>query len=233
MKFDIGDVVEFKGRLSGNLVSATILKLDYKGSPTSFTARYFNRADGKEIEAELDKNLIIRKLASPSTHKYRVGDVFHFTPHPPGGEHTYEVKALCALNNMYDLKRVHDGREMEGEKINLGTTLISSSDKQPSTTKEKQVDKCKWSTKQPLDVEPVYYRVYKPKVGHVGGYASTSSQKESSNAIVVKRAQVYGVPAVPPCSVTGDLISIIGESVQEGDRWKAEAFLYCEHCDKE
>ncbi len=160
-------------------------------------------------------------LCSGSTHLYKVGDIVQWQDYNT----QYEIVRLYEEQpHYYDFKSEENVIYEHMMASAKETYLISSGN--PSS----QIpEKCKWATPQPLDVEPMYYRIY--GVGRPTMHQSTASQHESIQALVVKRTQ-SSIRLVPPCNLTGDPINIIGKSVQEDDRWKAEAFLQCMECSK-
>lgn len=223
MNFYIDDIIEFTSVKTGELVPATVTQvdLDHLGDVKALLVKYIGHETNEEITSWLDKALITRKLAAPSTHAYKVGDVVRW--HGDVAENHYEITNLQPDFDRYSVKNIRSGKTWPNHHVKPEQTSRVSVDAQAPVA---IVDRCKWSTPQPIDVEPIYYRIY---ISHDGSVMQ-SEQARSSHALVAKRAQHHGVRAVPFCGFADKPISIIGKSVPEGDRWKAEAFLYCEHC---
>lgn len=171
-----------------------------------------------------------------STHKYKAGDRVRWN-HNKEGLEDYIVVELRPDNHKYKFLSINSDRVYNNIYVAPGdTSLVLSSNVQ------EPVDVCVWSTKQLIDVEPVYYRVYGTKrimIGssvhtrcQAGEAESANLQKIQSNALVIKYAQSV-ITEVPFCGFANQPIEIIGISVEVEDRWKAQAYLYCKYCNEQ
>jgi len=216
-KFKTGDVLG---------LSPTSKNSTYKVTNTYANGTYdvVHSPSGHRTNCDMIGYVLVQ--SAPTTlykvHLYKVGDIIEWDDDAP---YQYEVVRLYKTPHRYDVRNIQENVLYEDMVAEKDTHLVSSGG--TSVIAESIPEKCKWFTKQPIDVEPIYYRIYELTAD---GVAGKSEQLASSNALVVKRAQHHGVRAVPFCNMSDSLIDIIGESVQEGDRWKAEAFLYCKHC---
>jgi TusA-related sulfurtransferase len=212
-----GDKVEFDSRVNqGKRIPGKVIEPNVSHG---FVRIKWVKPDGKERTGDIESHRV--HPVRSSTHKYKVGDIIIiWSDHP---NTTYLIEALRD-KGCYDFVDTQTGEKYTNYETDKWMTELVTPYTSPDYSKPKQIDKCKWATKQPIDVEPVDYRVY--------GGVTAEEQHTSSQAIVIKRAQHHGIRAVPSCTITGKLINIIGESKEIDGKWRAEAFLYCEDCDK-
>ena len=208
MKFKVGDMVV-------SPYGAVYEVITRDGDPDYYTVMSV-KTKYKHIMNLERYELIYKDQTTENTHlAFKIGDV---VVSPIGTK--YEVTSVLksGLYGVYAVETEHYYTvDLKGYKL----YLEEPTPRVPPVL----LERCRWATPQRLDIEPVYYRVY----ANGDGCTSSGVQKESSNALVVKRAQTL-TRDIPPCNITDQPVNIIGVSVADKDRQRAEAFLQCMEC---